>query len=79
MTVISMRRCGSGDDPEDIPGLAHLTEHMLFLGSEKYPAKSYFDDVWEMLGLAKLISESRANVRLAYSASRWYLALTAWY
>jgi hypothetical protein len=64
---------------------------MLFLGSEKYPAKSYFDDVWEMLGLAKLVTESQPNARLAYSARiagigffwhddgpfvpRWYLAL----
>ena len=28
---------GSGDDPEDRPGLAHFLEHMLFLGTEKYP------------------------------------------
>ncbi|MDX1589450.1 MAG: insulinase family protein [Oleiphilaceae bacterium] len=28
---------GSGDDPEDRPGLAHFTEHMLFLGTENYP------------------------------------------
>ena len=30
-------RVGSGDDPEDRPGLAHYLEHMLFLGTEKYP------------------------------------------
>ena len=29
---------GSGDDPVDRPGLAHFTEHMLFLGTRKYPA-----------------------------------------
>ncbi|KEF31725.1 Protease III precursor [Marinobacter nitratireducens] len=29
---------GSGDDPEDREGLAHFLEHMLFLGTEKYPA-----------------------------------------
>ena len=28
---------GSGDDPEDRPGLAHFLEHMLFLGTGKYP------------------------------------------
>jgi len=28
---------GSGDDPEDRPGLAHFLEHMLFLGTKKYP------------------------------------------
>jgi len=28
---------GSGSDPTDRPGLAHFLEHMLFLGTEKYP------------------------------------------
>lgn len=28
---------GSGSDPEDRPGLAHFLEHMLFLGTSKYP------------------------------------------
>lgn len=28
---------GHMSDPVDVPGLAHLTEHILFLGSEKFP------------------------------------------
>lgn len=28
---------GSLCDPPDMPGLAHYLEHMLFMGSEKYP------------------------------------------
>ena len=28
---------GSFHDPEDRPGLAHFLEHMLFIGTEKYP------------------------------------------
>jgi len=28
---------GSGDDPDERPGLAHFLEHMLFLGTKKYP------------------------------------------
>lgn len=28
---------GSGDEPDDRPGIAHFLEHMLFLGTEKYP------------------------------------------
>ena len=28
---------GSGDDPDDREGLAHYLEHMLFLGTQKYP------------------------------------------
>ncbi|SDX70138.1 insulinase family protein [Marinobacter mobilis] len=30
-------RVGSGDDPAEREGLAHFLEHMLFLGTEKYP------------------------------------------
>ncbi len=33
---------GAGEDPEDIPGLAHFLEHMLFLGTEKYPDAGSF-------------------------------------
>ncbi len=29
---------GSASDPEDLSGLAHLLEHMLFLGTDAYPA-----------------------------------------
>lgn len=30
------------EDPTDLPGLAHFTEHMLFLASEKYPKESEY-------------------------------------
>jgi len=35
-------RCGSFQDPATRPGLSHLLEHMLFLGSEKYPLEGGF-------------------------------------
>lgn len=28
---------GTFSDPPEIQGLAHLLEHMIFMGSEKYP------------------------------------------
>ncbi|KAI1883309.1 hypothetical protein AGOR_G00243870 [Albula goreensis] len=34
---------GSFSDPGDLPGLAHFLEHMVFMGSEKYPAENGFD------------------------------------
>jgi hypothetical protein len=34
---------GQLDDPESVQGLAHFLEHMLFLGTEKYPEESNFD------------------------------------
>lgn len=36
-------QAGSWDDPEEYPGLAHFLEHMLFLGTEKYPIESDYD------------------------------------
>ena len=37
---------GNFDDPPSTPGLAHFTEHMLFMGSVSYPGESaYFDYV----------------------------------
>lgn len=33
---------GSADDPKDMQGLAHFLEHMLFMGSEKYPKEDEY-------------------------------------
>ena len=33
---------GASRDPADLPGLAHFCEHMLFLGSKKYPAENHY-------------------------------------
>ena len=34
---------GSADDPHARPGMAHFLEHMLFLGTEKYPDPGEYD------------------------------------
>eukprot|EP00971_Amphidinium_carterae_P302074 6001155-Amphidinium_carterae.2 len=34
---------GSYYDPESLPGLAHFCEHLLFLGTRKYPDEASFD------------------------------------
>lgn len=36
-------RVGSWDEPKEYPGLAHFLEHMLFLGTKKYPQESEYD------------------------------------
>lgn len=36
-------KTGSVNDPIEYQGLAHFLEHMLFLGSKKYPKEDYFD------------------------------------
>lgn len=35
-------RAGSWQNPPELPGLAHLLEHMLFLGTDKYPDESSY-------------------------------------
>jgi insulysin len=34
---------GQLNDPKELPGLAHFCEHMLFMGTEKYPVEDEFD------------------------------------
>lgn len=50
---------GSWQDKEEAPGLAHFLEHMLFLGTEKYPEES---------GYQKFIAEHGGETN-AYTAS----------
>jgi insulysin len=37
-------RVGASHDPEAAPGVAHFTEHMLFLGTERYPRENHYKD-----------------------------------
>lgn len=34
---------GAFADPEDLPGLAHFCEHLLFMGTEKYPSENDYN------------------------------------
>lgn len=38
-------RVGAKHDPAEAPGLAHFCEHMLFLGTEKYPRENTYKDL----------------------------------
>ena len=41
---------GQMSDPKDVPGLAHFLEHMLFLGSSKYPGDDTYSKTLAELG-----------------------------
>jgi zinc protease len=43
-------RTGSKDEKPGIRGMAHLFEHMMFRGTNKYPGKSVFDNVEKVGG-----------------------------
>ena len=50
---------GSYSDPEDLPGLAHFCEHMLFLASKKYPKEDeYFEFLQSHGGFANAFTAS---------------------
>lgn len=36
---------GSFQDPEEYPGMAHFLEHLLFMGTEKYPVENDYSQV----------------------------------
>lgn len=36
---------GSMADPDDVPGLAHFLEHLLFMGTAKYPKENDYNKV----------------------------------
>ncbi len=38
-------RVGSWSDPSEYPGMAHFCEHMLFMGTEKYPDSNEFSSI----------------------------------
>lgn len=51
---------GSWQDPENDPGMAHFLEHMLFLGTEKYPDETeYAEFIQSHGGRRNAFTESR--------------------
>ncbi|EGW33763.1 uncharacterized protein SPAPADRAFT_134938 [Spathaspora passalidarum NRRL Y-27907] len=43
-------KCGTYNDPPDIPGLAHFCEHMVFMGSSEFPHPNEFFNCINTLG-----------------------------
>lgn len=40
---LSLPTPGSMSDPVELPGLAHFCEHMLFMGTQKYPCENEYN------------------------------------
>lgn len=54
---------GHFSDPEELPGLAHFLEHMLFLGTTKYPDENSYSKYLSSHGkCAKIVRRSLSFV-----------------
>jgi len=61
---------GACSDPDDVPGLAHFCEHMLFLGTEKYPIEDSFETFLSSNGgSSNAFTDNENTVRLVYEES----------
>lgn len=63
---------GSGSDPEDRQGLAHFLEHMLFLGTKKYPQPDEYQAFISAHG-------GRHNAYTAYDHTNYFFDIDAQY
>lgn len=68
---------GSAQDPDVQPGLAHYLEHMLFLGTEKYPVPdSFFEFVQANAGSSNAFTAyDKTNFHFDISAAKFGEAL----
>lgn len=64
---------GSGDDPHERPGLAHFLEHMLFLGTEKYPDPGEYNRFLSEHGGSSNAATSFANTSYFFDADAAHL------
>lgn len=60
---------GSWNEPDNLPGLAHFLEHMLFMGSKKYPSVSEFNDFVSVNGGSYNAMTGSQNTNYFYSIS----------
>ncbi|KAG3199452.1 Nardilysin-like [Phytophthora cactorum] len=65
---------GSLADPEALPGLAHYLEHMIFLGSEKYPAEDAFESFLSAHGGSSNGATECESTRFVFDVDAAYLA-----
>ncbi|MGH0154319.1 UNVERIFIED_CONTAM: hypothetical protein FKN15_026778 [Acipenser sinensis] len=71
---------GGFSDPDDLPGLAHFLEHMVFMGSEKYPAENGFDAFLKKHGGSDNASTDCERTVFQFDVQRKYFreALDRW-
>ncbi|KAG7385938.1 Nrd1 complex RNA-binding subunit [Phytophthora pseudosyringae] len=65
---------GSLADPEGLPGLAHYLEHMVFMGSAKYPAEDAFEAFLSAHGGSSNGATECESTRFVFDVDAAYLA-----
>ncbi|XP_022094344.1 insulin-degrading enzyme-like [Acanthaster planci] len=65
---------GSMSDPWDIPGLAHFLEHMLFLGTKKYPSENAYSQFLNQHGGFANAYTSLEHTNFYFDVSHEHLA-----
>lgn len=67
---------GSWDDPEEFPGMAHFCEHMLFMGTEKYPDENaFFSLLADFGGTTNAMTASTKTIYMFSSQEEGFLPL----
>lgn len=64
---------GSGDNPPDRAGLAHFLEHMLFLGTDKYPDPAEYEEFITEHGGTRNAFTSFENTNYFFDVNAAYL------
>ena len=64
---------GNLNDPVEVNGLAHFCEHMLFLGTDKYPIENYYAKVIAAGGGEKNASTSEDYTQFYFDIkNEWF-------
>eukprot|EP01135_Chromosphaera_perkinsii_P003217 Nk52_evm24s238 gene=Nk52_evmTU24s238 len=63
-------------DPEDLPGLAHFCEHLLFMGTEKFPGENDFSQYLAEHGGYSNAYTSTENTNYYFEVTKNYLEPT---
>ncbi len=72
-TVAMSVRAGHFQDPPELQGLAHFVEHMVFMGSKKYPGENEFDQFIQRVGGDSNAVTEGEHTTYHFSAQRRHL------
>ena len=67
---------GSWNDPLEYPGMAHFCEHMLFMGTKKYPSENeFFTRVTDYSGLTNAFTAPNRTVYMFAAQTQGFLPI----